>query len=52
MGKGYKKEYIEKVKIKFNDLSTGSKDNRINSTVNAVDKDNKKLDSSRVAKLQ
>ena len=38
MGKGYKKEYIIKVKTKFNDLQPSSKGNTNNTSKSANDK--------------
>lgn len=38
MGKGYKKEYINKVKSKFNDLQSSSKGNTNNTPKSANDK--------------
>jgi hypothetical protein len=51
MSKGYKKEYIDKVKQKFNDIQSNSKGNT-NTTGNSQnDKHSKVCNSSRVAKL-
>jgi len=51
MSKGYKKEYIDKVKTKFNDLQSSSKGNT-NSTGKPQDASHGKvLNSNRVVKL-
>lgn len=49
--KGYKKEYIEKVKAKFNDLQSSSKGNQQSSGKSLDDKYSKICKSTGVVKL-
>lgn len=49
--KGYKKEYIDKVKSKFNDLQSSSNGNQRPIVKSCNDKDSKVRKSVRVVKL-
>lgn len=51
MSKGYKKEYIDKVKQKFNDLQSGSKGNSNVTGKSQNDSHSKVCKSNRVVKL-
>jgi len=51
MSKGYKKEYIDKVKSKFNDVQSSSKGNSNIAGKSQNDKHSKVCKSSRVVKL-
>ena len=51
MSKGYKKEYIDKVKQKFNDLQTISNGNNKPAGKQRNDSHNKVCDTNRVVKL-
>lgn len=51
MSKGYKKEYIDKVKQKFNDVQSSSKGNTNIAGKSQNDSHGKVLNSSRVVKL-
>lgn len=51
MSKGYKKEYIEKVKAKFNDLQSGSKQNTNTAGKSPNDKDRSVHNTDRVARI-
>ena len=52
MSKGYKKEYLDKVKAKFNnDLQSSSNGNKQSADKSRNDKDSKVCQSVRVAKL-
>ena len=51
MSKGYKKEYIDKVKAKFNDLQSSSNGNKHSTDKSRNDKDSKVCKSSGVVKL-
>jgi len=51
MSKGYKKEYIDKVKQKFNDIQSSSKGNTNSTGKPQNDSHSKVLNSSRMVKL-
>ena len=51
MSKGYKKEYIDKVKQKFNDLQTTNNGNNKHTAKSFNDKHSKVCDTGRVVKL-
>ena len=51
MSKGYKKEYLDKVKAKFNDLQSSSNGNKQSADKSRNDKDSKVCQSVRVVKL-
>lgn len=51
MSKGYKKEYIDKVKQKFNDVQSGSKGNSNSVRKSQNDSHSKVCSSGRVVKL-
>ena len=51
MSKGYKKEYIDKVKTKFNDLQSSSKHNSNSTGKSQNDSNGKVLNTGRVVKL-
>lgn len=51
MSKGYKKEYIDKVKAKFNDVQSSSKHNSNSTGKPSNASHGKVLNSNRMAKL-
>ena len=51
MSKGYKKEYIEKVKAKFHDLQSSSKKDSNTAGKSSNDKDRSVHNTDRVARL-
>lgn len=51
MSKGYKKEYIEKVKAKFNDIQPNRNGNTNNTSKSQNDKGSKVCKSNTMAKL-
>ena len=51
MSKGYKKEYIDKVKQKFNDIQSGHKENQRNAGITCNDKASDNKQSSKLVIL-
>ena len=51
MSKGYKKEYVEKVKAKFNDLQSGSKQNSNTAGKSSNDKNHSVHNTDRVVRI-
>ena len=52
MSKGYKKEYIDKVKQKFNDIQSSHTRDKVNNGKQCNDKNGQICNSNRVDKLR